>query len=160
MPYLVDGYNLARSSGQFKRQSSRETDALVRYLNRFARLKRTKVTVVFDGFPHDWDRTHELSSTFDATRIIYAGASSDADGRIRKLIASLRNRTGWIVVSSDHAVYGYARASGVRAMRSEEFLRSADELLGQQGKETMESTSGEVEYWLKVFGESKKGSSS
>ena len=64
------------------------------------------------------------------------------------------------MVSSDHAVYGYARASGVRAMRSEEFLRSADELLSQQGRDATESTSGEMEYWLKVFGESKKGSSS
>jgi predicted RNA-binding protein with PIN domain len=160
MPYLVDGYNLARRSGQFKPQSSRETDAVVRFLNRFARLKRTKVTVVFDGFPPDWDRSHALSSTFDAIKIIYAGADSDADGRIRKLIASLRNRTGWIVVSSDHAVFGYARASGVRAMRSEEFLKSANQMLGQQGKEEIESTSGEVEYWLEIFGESKKGPTS
>ncbi|MBZ5552549.1 MAG: NYN domain-containing protein [Acidobacteriia bacterium] len=160
MPYLVDGYNLSRRSGQFKQPSSRETDAVVRYLNRFARLKRTKVTVVFDGFPHDGDRSHALSSTFDAIKIIYAGADSDADGRIRKLVASLKNRAGWIVVSSDRAVYGYARASGVRAMRSEEFLQSANALLSQQGKDEVESTGGEVEYWLKIFGEPKKGTSS
>jgi predicted RNA-binding protein with PIN domain len=160
MPYLVDGYNLARSSGQFKEGSSRETDAVVRYLNRFARLKGTKVTVVFDGFPQEWDRSHSLSSTFDTVKIIYAGAGSDADGRIRKLIASLRNRAGWIVVSSDHAVHGYARASGVRAVRSEEFLRSANEILCQQGKEEIKSSSGEVEYWMKIFVEPEKGPSS
>ncbi|MBZ5536070.1 MAG: NYN domain-containing protein [Acidobacteriia bacterium] len=152
---------MARRSGQFKGESSREADAVVRYLNRFARLKRTKVTVVFDGFPHDWDRSRPLSSTFDTVKIIYAGAESDADARIRTLIASLKNRAGWIVVSSDHAVYGYARASGVRAIRSEEFLRSANEILAQQGKEEIKSTNGEVEYWMKAFGEVvKKGPSS
>jgi predicted RNA-binding protein with PIN domain len=158
MPYLVDGYNLARRSGQFSPQSPREIDRVVRFLNRFARFKRTKITVVFDGFPQD--RSKALSTTFDAVKIIFAGADSDADARIRKMIGSLENRAGWIVVSSDHAVHGYARASGVRAMRSEDFLQSAGEALAQQAKGEEKTENGEVEYWLEVFGESKKGSRS
>ncbi|MFI5175553.1 MAG: NYN domain-containing protein [Terriglobia bacterium] len=158
MPILVDGYNLARRSGQFAPQSPREIDHVVRFLNRFARLKRTKITVVFDGFPRD--RSHSLSSTFDAVKIIFAGAGSDADARIRKMIGSLENRSGWIVVSSDHAVHGYARASGVRAMRSEDFLQSANKALAQDGQGEDKTESGEVEYWLEVFGESKKRSPS
>lgn len=155
MPYLIDGYNLARVSRQNVRQASQEIDGLVRFLNRFARLKKTKVTVVFDGFPPDWNRSHRLSSAFDAVRILFAGDETDADTKIRNMIGSLQNRSGWTVVSSDRAVHGYARASGVRAIRSDEFLRTAEKAFSQRVKEDPEVRSEEVDYWLEIFGEKK-----
>lgn len=156
MPYLVDGYNLAGASTQWNRTSSQTADALIRSLNRFARLKRTSVTVVFDGFPSDGDRARTLFRSFDAVKIIYAGDQSDADTRIRNIIATIQNRRGWIVVSSDHAVHGYARVSGLKALRSPQFLREAQMLMERQTKEESKMDEAELSYWKNVFGSAKE----
>lgn len=158
MPFLIDGYNLARTSRQFQTRPEREIDDVVRFVNRFARLKKTKATVVFDGFPPDGNRVSGLSRSLGAVKIIFAGGESDADTRIRKMISETRNRKAWTVVSSDRAIHGYARATGLRALRSEEFVREADALMLQAQKENTAASAEDIEYWLKVFNEEKQDS--
>jgi predicted RNA-binding protein with PIN domain len=156
MPYLVDGYNLAGISKRFSGRTSHAADEVVRFLNRFARLKKSRVTVVFDGFPPDWKPSQPLSRAFDAVRIIFTGSESDADTKIRGMIAAAADRRGWIVISTDHAVYNYARVHGLRALRSNEFINEVNALLEQHAKSSGEVnekvSSNEVEYWLEVFG--------
>lgn len=153
MAYLVDGYNLVGASPQFNRSSSHPMNELVRYLNRFARVKKTKITVVFDGFPPDWNCSRSLNRTFDSVTIVFTGSESDADTKIRRMISEARNRRRWIVVSSDRAVHGFARVSGIQALRSEDFLRAAEALFHQQFKEETKMENSEMDYWLDVFGE-------
>jgi predicted RNA-binding protein with PIN domain len=153
MPYLVDGYNLSRAARLSERSSNDESHEVVRLLNRFARLKKTKVTVVFDGYPSDWNRTRSLSRSFDCVKIIFAGSESNADMKIRGMIAGAHNRRAWVVVSSDHAVHGYARASGMRSLRADEFLEAAHVLLLSKVKEEVKIDKKEMDYWLDVFGE-------
>jgi predicted RNA-binding protein with PIN domain len=158
VPYLIDGYNLARASSQFQGGSSPESDVVVRFLNRVARLKKTKITVVFDGYPPNWNQSQSLSQSFDVVKILFTGPESNADTKIRRMIGSTQNRKGWTVVSSDHAVYGYARVSGVKALRSDEFLQQANQLIGSASKEVIDIPQDEVDYWLRVFEGKDKGS--
>lgn len=151
MPYLVDGYNLAKATPQFESGSSSLSDKVVRFLNRFARLRRTKVTVVFDGYPPGCQRSQSLSSTFDAVRIIFTGSEGDADTKIRKMIATTQNQRGLTVISTDHAVHGYARSSGLKAIRSADFLREANSLLKERQEDEITVGPGEMDYWMKVF---------
>ena len=154
MPYLVDGYNLARARN-FPPYSIQETDAVIRFLNRFARAKKTKVTAVFDGFPPDWKQGTPLSRQFDAVKIIFVGAGTNADLKLREMIAAVRNRSGWTVVSTDHSVHGYARANGIKAIRSEEFIEAANRLTGRMAKEEVKVSPEEMDYWQNVFGDKK-----
>ncbi len=154
MTYLVDGYNLARNPG-FKRVSARETDEVIRFLNRLARAKKTKITVVFDGFSPTSNFRGPLSESFDAVRVLYSGHEMNADQQLRKMIANVSNKRQWIIVSSDRSVHNYARVHGLRAMRSEEFLKDAEQLLHRQAKESTPPTKDEMEYWLNVFGQDK-----
>ncbi|MDD5541712.1 MAG: NYN domain-containing protein [Acidobacteriia bacterium] len=159
MPYLVDGYNLAGISKEFSKNGPPAADQVIRFLNRFARAKRTHITVVFDGFPPESSSRQSLERTFDAVKIVFTGNESDADTRIRKMIPGFSNTRGWVVVSSDHAVYDYARVHGVRALRSDEFFKEAQRCMEKHAQATRSSDakvdSAEVDYWLRVFGEEK-----
>ncbi len=150
MPYLVDGYNLARVAG-FRRRSDREVDDVVNFLSRFARLKKTRITVVFDGFPPQARFNEPLTHDFGAVKIIFSGRKRNADTALREMMATVANKRAWSVVSTDHAVFGYARANGMKAIRSEAFLKEAETLMRAEVKEKADVSKDEVDYWLKVF---------
>jgi len=124
---------------------------LLEDLARFARAKKVRITVVFDGAP---DRDVPEGSAFNGVKILYARQGSDADSRIEKLVESLPDPRGMIVVTSDRRLAFAVRTSGARTVRSGEFRREVERvLLSKPIEDGEEFEVGDVNGWLRYFGE-------
>ena len=151
MPYIVDGNNVMGQKPGWHRDRPKARRALLEELARFARAKKARITVVFDGAP---DRDAPEGSAFHGVKILYAQQGSDADSRIEKLVESLPDPRGTIVVTSDRRLAHAVRTSGARTVRSGEFRREVERLLLSKPLEDGEEYEiGDMSGWLRYFGE-------
>ncbi len=130
-----------------KRRSRRELLAL---LADYAAAKRARLQVVFDGAP---EAHYPEGSAHRGVKISYSRAGSNADARIKEMIVAARNPRELIVITSDRALAGQARAAGARHIGAAQFLNQIDELLqarAQQPEKPVEK--GELNDWLRYFG--------
>lgn len=121
-------------------------------LARLARMKKLRLTVVFDGAP---DPQFPDGSSCRGVRIFYARQGSDADTRIIEMVESERNRRNLVVVTSDGQLASRVRLNGVRVMRSGEFRRMLDETVDTAHDEEPDikpDIDGEMDQWLRYFG--------
>jgi predicted RNA-binding protein with PIN domain len=123
MAYIVDGNNVMGQTPGWHRDKSLARRRLIEQLAIFARIKKSRVTVVFDGSP---DRDLPDGSGFRGVKILFAEKGSDADTRILKLVASLKDRRGSIIVTSDRDLAFKVRASGANVLRSGEFRKQLE----------------------------------
>ena len=151
MAYLVDGNNVIGQRPGWHRNPARARRDLLEQLATFARVKKARITVVFDGRP---DKEFPEASAFRGVKVLYAEPGSDADTRIERLVEAAADRRGLIVVTSDRRLLFTVRARGAGTMRSGEF-RSLFEacLTGGEKVEDGETESVEdVAGWLRYFG--------
>ena len=133
------------------RDKTKARRMLVEQVATFARVKKARVTVIFDGSP---DRDLPEGSSFRGVKILFAEVGSDADRRIVKLVESSKDRRGLTVVTSDRSLMSQVRANGATTLRSGEFRRQ----LEAASLETPEFEDGEkfeiddVDSWLRYFG--------
>ncbi len=153
MPYLIDGNNLLGSWGGPTKGDDRRGD-VVRRVAAFCRGRGARATLVFDGHPLRADMaTQDLGQV--SIRVPPPG--SDADTVIRELIDRAPRPADLIVVTSDKALYSYARTMGAAVLRAHEW-----NALERRIDQARESTSGaekperedDVEGWLRKFGSS------
>lgn len=158
MSYIVDGNNVMGQTPGWHRDKQGARWRLLKDLAAFARAKRARVTVVFDGQPE-----HLLpdGSAFKGVRVLYAKKGSDADSRIARLVESSPDRRGLTVVTSDRHLGSLVRTEGARVLRSGEFRRLIQEALaaGKDEKPEDEVNDTDLEGWLSYFGEPPSGSS-
>lgn len=133
------------------RDKSGSRRALLRRVADFARLKKTRVSVVFDGGP---DSSLPEGSAVQGVKVLYAERGSDADSRIQSLVESSSNPRGLTVVTSDRHLAFLVRSRGARVIRSGEFRRVLDQLAEAQPKlEDGEQVDvGDVNRWMRYFG--------
>lgn len=152
MPYLIDGHNLIGRLDGVSLGDPRDEDKLIARLASFARLGNKRVTVVFDPAPHEVIGRLNTREQRGGIMVIWAPAGRSADDVLREEITATKDRKGLIVVSSDAAVAGFARVSGVRALSSSDFARqlrgNREELAPEKPAEV-----GNVDEWLGVFKE-------
>jgi predicted RNA-binding protein with PIN domain len=148
MPLLIDGHNLIGKMSELSLEDPEDEVKLVHRLRRYCWRHRRRATVIFDaGLPGD--RSPRLSTP--ETEIIFASAGGDADAIIRRRLATARDPSGILVVSSDQAVQAAARERGARIMEAEDFAeRLAEHPLSQSVKEPLLSEE-EVMDWLRFF---------
>lgn len=136
------------------RDRPRARRTLLEELARFARVKKARITVVFDGAP---DRTAPEGSAFHGVKILYAQQGSDADSRIETLVEASPDPRGLIVVTSDRRLSFMVRSRGARTIRSGEFRKEVERaLLSEQangGEDVEDVEVGDVDGWLRYFGE-------
>lgn len=154
MPYIVDGNNVMGQTPGWHRDRPRARRTLLEELARFARVKKARITVVFDGAP---DRTAPEGSAFHGVKILYAQQGSDADSRIETLVEASPDPRGLIVVTSDRRLSFMVRSRGARTIRSGEFRKEVERaLLSEQangGEDVEDVEVGDVDGWLRYFGE-------
>lgn len=150
MPYLIDGHNLIPKLGLRLDEFDDEME-LGRILQDFARRKRQKVEVYFDGAPPGQAGTRSLG----AVRAHFIRIGQTADSAIR---ARLNNMGGdaknWTVVSSDREVQNAARANHAQSMSSDEFARLVRTTLASAPKTNAgenKLSASEVQEWLDLF---------
>lgn len=119
MAFLVDGNNLLGRLGGGTREG------LVSELAQLARLRRTRLTVVFDGPPeHGRPKVQALG---DVT--VVCAAPLTADEEIVRRLRESRDPKGLTVITDDRALTSAVKSAGGRAEGIEGFRREASSRL-------------------------------
>jgi predicted RNA-binding protein with PIN domain len=156
--YLIDGHNLIPYIPGLSLGDLDDETELIRLLQVHARVRRSNVEVFFDKAPvgHSGTRkigmitVHSVSNNSIADRAII--------DRLRQMKKSAAN---WVVVSSDLWVQGESNRLGAKVMNSGEFSKALQNSLRMEQKrikEESEPSAGEIDEWLKEFGEKKDSS--
>ncbi len=152
MPYLIDGNNLLGSWGGPAVPGDGRLEVL-RRVAAFCRGKGARAVLVFDGAPF---RPDLGGQELGAVSLRFPAEGRDADSLIRELVDAARNPGDLVVVTSDKALYSYARTRGARALRAQEWNALAR---GASPRTPRGAPRGEkpehepdIEGWLKRFG--------
>jgi predicted RNA-binding protein with PIN domain len=158
MPYLIDGNNLLGSWGGPTRDDDRRSE-VVRRVAAFCRAKNVRATLVFDGHPL---RPDLAAQDLGPLSLRVPPAGKDADTVIRELLDRAPRPAEWVVVTSDKAVYSYAKTCGASVLRAHEWNaierrlaagtsegRTRGKPAGPREKPERED---DVAGWLKKFG--------
>ncbi len=117
--YIVDGYNVIKSSPLFMDKELRDARSVFfsyLELHRPQGAQANKLIVVFDGSPQvSWPAPERV---FD---VIFTQGES-ADDKIKDLVAKSRQPKNIVVVTDDKGLGLSARALGARLMSTTEFL--------------------------------------
>lgn len=117
--YIIDGNNLIGKIPKLwevqkkDKQSSRERLAF--QLERYFHGRKIKVTLHFDGHPNQAIKTGNI-------KIVYS-MNAIADSNIKQEISHASNPKVIAVVSSDHNVQDFAKASSCTIIKSEIFAK-------------------------------------
>jgi predicted RNA-binding protein with PIN domain len=151
VPYLIDGNNLLGSWGGPRGGNDRRMD-VVRRVTAFCRARGAKATIVFDGHPLRSDlATQDLGPV--SLRVPPPG--QDADTVIRELLDRAPRPAEIIVVTSDKALYSYAKTMGASVLRAHEWNATERRIApasGSSPEKEKPEREDDVEGWLRRFG--------
>lgn len=151
--YLIDGNNVIGQRGKgYESWFSDKPAARRQLLNdlaRLARVKKLRLTVVFDGVP---DGAFPDGSSFRGVKVLYARQNSDADTRIVELAEAERNKRSLTVVTSDGKLTARVRVCGVKVIRSGEFRQMLEDAVDTAGGNDRIIAEEETDEWLRYFG--------
>lgn len=154
MPILVDGHNLIGQLPQLSLADPDDEAQLVMLLRRYAARKGgRKVVVIFDGGVYG----HPDNLNGYGVEARFAKSPSDADGELIRCIRSVKRAGEWVVVSSDRAVAGEAKARGIPVVSSQDFARRLAAMdLPRASLNAKRNdrplTRAELEEWMRLFG--------
>jgi len=118
--YILDGYNVIRSSDDLSRGSLlQQRERLIGLIDRRSPQgsSRNSVTVVFDGQP---DVSSPDLSTH--TRVLYSPGPS-ADDVIKNCVDNHPNPRDVVVVTDDRSIRKWVAGAGARVMSCDDFIR-------------------------------------
>lgn len=152
MPYLIDGNNLLGSWGGPAVPGDGRVEVLRRVAD-FCRTRGARVTLVFDGAPF---RPELGGQQLGRVTVRFPPRGADADSVIRELLDRAPRPAEITLVSSDKALYSYARTRGAAALRAQEWnalVRGPGGLPRRRKVERSEKPEREtdIEGWLERF---------
>jgi len=150
MHYIIDGHNLIPKLG-LRLDSMDDELELVSILQEFARLKRHKVEVYFDGAPPAQAETRSIGTV--RAHFVRLGQTADnaIRNRLNKMGKSAKNVT---VISSDREVQSSAKVNQAQFVSSDKFVKQVREAFNSAPKSTTEDnklSAKEVDEWLELF---------
>ena len=147
--YLIDGNNLMGkikslfALQQKDKQASREQ--LVFLLDKYFKTQKNKCVLYFDGFP-------SITIASDFLKIKYSQKQT-ADDLIREDISNAANRKNLMVITSDLAVAGFAKACSTEVMKSEVFAKQAlQSKAGEDESGIIDKLTNQTAEFKKLFG--------
>jgi predicted RNA-binding protein with PIN domain len=151
MAYIVDGNNVMGQVPGWHRDKARSRRALLEKLAAFARVKKARITVVFDGGA---DSAAPEGSTIHGVKVLYAERGSDADTRIERIVGTSTDPRGLTVVTSDRHLGFLVHARGAAVIRSGEFRSQIERVLEStpRAEDGEQFDTGDVNAWLRYFG--------
>lgn len=156
MSYLIDGNNLIGHLPYLELFDPRSKHRLIALLSTFQKAKRTKIIVVFDGYPDPelWGEKFRSEKFL----ILYPDREQTADTLIKEWIEKQTDLRHLHVVSSDGEIKKFARMNGAKVLTCEEFIRKLKKVL-KKYKDSKDSqkaetllTPLEVHHWQEIFG--------
>ncbi len=133
MILVLDGYNLLRHIDPHHEVSEHERTQFLHQLKRYARRKKHKIVVVFDGGPYQWPHKELVNGI----KVIYSGARETADEIIMKYLADHKTKD-LLLISSDNELNQFASKHDVVSIGSDDFYQLFKE--GLQGAGEREET--------------------
>lgn len=118
---IIDGYNLIRQTPGLVRHERQSLESgrehLIELLSQYKKIKRHKITVVFDGILN----LSEFASSYNQAGITvrFSPEGISADDVIKEMVKEEKTRA--MVVTSDHSIIDYAQSQGSGAIPSPEF---------------------------------------
>ncbi len=147
--YLIDGNNVMGQRVGWHKEKSAARQQLLRELAQFAHLKKTRLTVVFDGAP---EINIADGSSFRGVKVFYARQNSDADSRIIEFVEHEKNRQSLTVVTSDLQLSNRVRACGVRVVKAGQFRNLMAAAIAAQPEIEVSVAEGQTSEWMRYFG--------
>ncbi|MFN0112403.1 MAG: NYN domain-containing protein [Blastocatellia bacterium] len=151
--YLIDGNNVIGQRGKgyesWFSDKSASRRQLLNDLAKLARVKKLRLTVVFDGAPDD---SFPEGSSFRGVKVLYARQNSDADTRIVEMTEAERNKKNLTVVTSDRQLTARVRVCGVRVISSGEFRRMMEDAVELADNSPTQVAETEMDDWMRYFG--------
>lgn len=154
MPYLIDGNNLLGSWGGPAIRGDGRVEVLRRVAD-FCRARGARAILVFDGAPF---RTELGDQDLGRVKIRFPFEGEDADSVIRRVLDETPRPAEIVVVTSDRALYSYARTRGASVLRAHEWNALARGAAATPRGRRARATPGEkpehetdVEGWLRRF---------
>lgn len=145
--YLIDGNNLIGHTKSISYKDPKARQQVLDRILKFLESRQRNATVIFDGTAEPLRKTRWM-------RLVFSGPGRTADELIRHQVEVARSRKSLCVVSSDNAVYGYARSCGVAALKCHEFNRLLnEELVARVEPEERDFPADSIQQWLRYFGE-------
>ncbi len=130
---LIDGYNLLHQIPELSLLMQEDPEAarqaLLSKLRTYQKIKRHKITVVFDAWGREEPRTE---SNQKGIRVIFTAHGEIADDLIKRVAAKERERV--VVISSDRAIRSFVENHGALSMSSRDFLERLELALYQEMK--------------------------
>jgi predicted RNA-binding protein with PIN domain len=118
---IIDGYNLIRQSSSFSDLDRQDIqlgrEALLETLAAYQKIKRHKITVVFDGTNAPVFSQHE--NRVKGIKIKFSRRGELADSLIKRMVN--REREKALVVSSDLDIVNFATTKGAATIRASDF---------------------------------------
>jgi predicted RNA-binding protein with PIN domain len=162
MPYVIDGNNLLGSWGGPAVPGDGRTEVL-RCVAEFCRVKGARALLVFDGAPF---RAEVGDQDLGRVSVRFARPGGDADTVIRDLVDQAPRPAEIVVVTSDKALYSYARTRGAAVLRAHEWnallrasgqgaaARPASRRDGASSSSEKPERETDIEGWLERFSRS------
>ena len=153
---IIDGYNLLHAIPTLKKLLDHDAfqarERLVDLVSRLTFRRKIRCTIVFDGAkPNDQRPT----PTHSPVHVVYSAPGS-ADARIKSMIEQSKNRTLLVIISSDREILDFARVCSCTTHTAKYFANLLFEYVDKgEEKESTTLSKGQVEEWLKIFGEGK-----
>jgi hypothetical protein len=151
VPYLIDGNNLLGSWGGPAVTGDGRAE-VIRRVAAFCRARGARATIVFDGTPL---RKDVADQALGPVQVRTPSLGRDADSLIREILDRAGRPEEWTLVSSDKALYSYAKTRRASALRAHEWNALAG---GARSRPSGRSTDTEkperetdVEGWLRRF---------
>ncbi len=117
---IIDGYNLIStlsSPGNFDMDMEAEREELLKRLEVYRRVKRVKITVVFDGTATG--NLRRGADKYKGIKVIFSRAGEEADAIIKDM--AREGGTGLTIVTSDRDVAVISEKAGAVVISSTEF---------------------------------------
>ena len=118
---IIDGYNLIRQSNSFSELDRQDIqlgrEALLDTLAAYKKIKRHKITVVFDGTSAPVFSQNRIQ--VKGIRVKFSRTGESADAVIKRMAS--REKEKALVVSSDLDIVNFSAAKGTATISSAEF---------------------------------------
>ena len=141
---IIDGYNLIKQSATLSRFDHMDVqkgrDELLKRLVAYKKIKKHKITVVFDG--HKGEHLKQEKSRDRGIDIIFSKRGEEADAVIKRMAHVMREKM--LVVTSDNDIVDFSIKRGASVIPSLEFEMKMEMAFFSQIKGVEEESYTEV----------------
>ena len=149
MKYYLDGYNVIGQTNHISLADKNKITALIQLLQKY-RKSGDHLVIIFDGqnnmvgFP--------MSEKLLGITIIHTSGNRSADDYIKEKVLTKKDKSGFILVTSDRDILFHAKKANVTTIGSAQFLTmfcQNNEL--NEGKKSPIISDNHINYWFSEF---------